>query len=163
MREWLSGNLLIFLAFERLVLLSSQFCGTSVTVLGGYCFFLWPTFLFTRYKERFWPHKRFSLSTEKYTTSHLSKQCHSKVRYRKAANCLFFFFFPTVPFTSSHSNHSHSPFCIYSYHGWSQAQMLTAEVITSSLVQVTPNLRRVGKTVMKDHITPLTQGTDNSK
>lgn len=41
--------------------------------------------------------------------------------------------------------------------------MLTAEAIMSSLVQVTPNLRRVGKTVMKDHITPLTQGTDNSK
>lgn len=45
----------------------------------------------TCYKERLWPHKCFSLSTEKYTTSHLSKQCHSKVRYRKAANWLFCF------------------------------------------------------------------------
>lgn len=163
MREWLSGNLLIFLAFERLVLLSSQFCGTSVTVLGGYCFFLWPTFLFTHVTKRDSGHTNVSPSVQRNI---LPLTCQNNVTPRWGTEKLqigFFFFSPTVPFTSSHSNHSHSPFCIYSYHGWSQAQMLTAEVIMSSLVQVTPNLRRVGKTVMKDHITPLTQGTDNSK
>lgn len=37
--------------------------------------------------------------------------------------------------------------------------MLAAEVIMSSLFQVTSNLRSVGQTVLKDHVTPLSKGT----
>lgn len=41
--------------------------------------------------------------------------------------------------------------------------MLTVEVITGSLFQVTSDLRRVGKTVLKDHVTPLSKGTKTTQ
>lgn len=98
MREWLSGNLLIFLAFERLVLLSSQFCGTSVTVLGGYCFFLWPTFLFTHVTKRDSGHTNVSPSVQRNI---LPLTCQNNVTPRWGTEKLqigFFFFFPHCAF-----------------------------------------------------------------
>lgn len=126
-----------------------------MTILGD---FLWPTFLFTHTLQRdILATQNISLSTVSRTASHLSKQCHSMVTYRKAVNWLLF-----LQCALHFSPNRNSHLILHLLLLWMEPSPDTAGDHPLSASDYS-DLRRGEKTVLKDHCTTEERNKEKRK
>lgn len=121
-----------------------------MTVWGEHCFFLWPVFLFTYIT---WGDCGYPDMSPLVQWAIVPLTCQNNVTsWWVIEKWSIGFSFCTMSFTLPQTG-TPSSLCMCCYSGWSQAQTLTAEVITSSdLVWI-----------QKDHVTPLSRGTKTTQ